>query len=134
MPEKGENVSCLRVKNRILITSSHFRLISYDIENEAYSYVGQQDNDKTRRLLFSSKEKLYLFEGNDIIEMNKQCEVLDRYSVTFVKRDYVQRNPISGGFFLSKGKAFYFDPCCEKKLTLIEDMQPHNYQEVYPTD
>ena len=40
MPQKGSYVKCVRVKNQILISSHQFRLMSYDIHNEAYSYVG----------------------------------------------------------------------------------------------
>ena len=40
MPESCENVTCAPVQNRILITSRNFRIISFDIDNEAYAYVG----------------------------------------------------------------------------------------------
>ena len=61
MPKAGSRVTCARVKNQILI-SSFFRLMSYDIDNEAYSYVGIQDNIGTRRCVAYSNEKFYLFE------------------------------------------------------------------------
>ena len=40
MPEKAGGITCVAVKNHILISSEDFRLMSYDIENEEYSYVG----------------------------------------------------------------------------------------------
>ena len=40
MPENGSGITWLRAYNQILITSLDFRLISFDIDNEAYSYVG----------------------------------------------------------------------------------------------
>ena len=43
------------------MSSYDFRLMSYDIDNEAYSYVGSQ-NMPMIRIIASSKEKLYLFE------------------------------------------------------------------------
>ena len=52
--------------------------MSYDIDNEAYSFVG--DHRKyidDWRFIASSKDKLYLFEAVKIFEMNKQYEVLD---------------------------------------------------------
>ena len=41
MPRAGSQITCVRVKNQILITNWRFRLISYDTENQAYSYVGK---------------------------------------------------------------------------------------------
>ena len=42
MPTAGASITCVRVKNQILMSSYAFRLMSYDIHNEAYSYVGDQ--------------------------------------------------------------------------------------------
>ena len=36
--------------------------MNYNIENEAYSYVGVQDNSIKYRCLVSAKEKVYLFQ------------------------------------------------------------------------
>ena len=44
--------------------------MSYDIDNEAYSYVGPQDNAEVDRCIVDSKENLYLFEDEKIYEMN----------------------------------------------------------------
>jgi len=62
--------TCVAVKNNIFICNLGERLMSYDIVNETYSYVGPQKNWSGWRCIASSKEKLYLFEGNDIFEMN----------------------------------------------------------------
>ena len=43
MPQAGDYVTCVRVKNQILLSSLLFRLMSYDIDKEAYSYVGNYD-------------------------------------------------------------------------------------------
>ena len=40
MPQEGFHITCVRVQNQILMSSFSFRLMSYDIDNEAYSYVG----------------------------------------------------------------------------------------------
>ena len=41
MLEHGYNIICVRVKNQTLIGGLRScRLMSYDIENESYSYVG----------------------------------------------------------------------------------------------
>ena len=40
MPEAGSDITCVRVENQILISSARFRLMSYDTDNEAYSYAG----------------------------------------------------------------------------------------------
>ena len=40
MPEKYFGITCVRLQNQILMCSWEFRLISYDIDNEAYSFVG----------------------------------------------------------------------------------------------
>ena len=63
MPEEGENVTCERVQNQILICSWNFLLISYDIINEAYSYVKLQYNARWFKSIVSSKKKLYLFDN-----------------------------------------------------------------------
>ena len=39
MPEVGSEITCVRVQNKILISSYDFRLLSYDIEKESYSYA-----------------------------------------------------------------------------------------------
>ena len=44
MPEAGWSVICVRVKNRILITSVSFRLMTYDTDNATYSYDGEENN------------------------------------------------------------------------------------------
>ena len=56
MPEAATMVTCVRVQNQILISSRTFRLISYDIGNEAYSYVGEQNNGRISRCIASSKD------------------------------------------------------------------------------
>ena len=81
MPTPGALITCVGAANHILISSREFRLLSYDIHNEAYSYVGEQSFRKTFRCIASSKEKLYLFEDNKISVMSKQCEVLDTITV-----------------------------------------------------
>ena len=40
MPEECAVITCVRVKNQILISGYNFRLMSYNIDNEAYSYIG----------------------------------------------------------------------------------------------
>ena len=54
--------------------------MSYDIKNEAYSYVGLQNSRTASRSIVSSKEKLYLLEDDKVFEMNKQYEVLDTFN------------------------------------------------------
>ena len=81
MPEVGSSITCVNVKNQILMSSKQFRLMSYDIGSKAYSYVGLQNNDKASRCVVSYKEKLYLFEGKSIFKMTKQCEVLDTITI-----------------------------------------------------
>ena len=54
MPEEGCQITCVRVQNQILISSYQFRLMSYDIDNKAYSYVGQQNSDEASRCVVSS--------------------------------------------------------------------------------
>ena len=77
MPKAGSWITCVRVQNQILISSNDFRLVSYDIGNEAYSYVGKQNNRFLGSCIASSKEKLYLQEEDMLFEMTMQYEVLN---------------------------------------------------------
>jgi len=72
LPEKGQDISCVAVKNLILMSTLNFRLMSYDIDKQTYSYVGAQINKKQYRSIAFSKEKLYLFESDKIWEMTQQ--------------------------------------------------------------
>ena len=40
MPEAVQEITCVKVNNQILISGLDFRLISYEIDNIAYTYVG----------------------------------------------------------------------------------------------
>ena len=42
----------------------------YDIDNERYSFVASQNEESVVRTIAASKDKLYLFEGKKIFEMN----------------------------------------------------------------
>jgi len=64
MPEECAVITCVRVKNQILISGYNFRLMSYNIDNEAYSYIGFMNNEEANRAIVSFKEKLYLFEDS----------------------------------------------------------------------
>ena len=78
MPQAGECITWVRVKNQIILSSNQFRLMSYNIINQAYSCV-ESPNDAFRRksrCIASSKEKLYVFEEFSIYEITKQFEVL----------------------------------------------------------
>ena len=104
------------------MSSYDFRLMSYDIDNEAYSYVGSQ-NMPMIRIIASSKEKLYLFEDRQIFAMNKRYEVLD----TITNREsIVSRQTLTNKdgkiFLLSNNKLFCFDPSGEKKLIKVQDL------------
>ena len=68
--------------------------MSYDIENEAYSYVGDQFSlGGEFRCITSSKEKLYLFSRNQIFEMTEQGEALDTININ---------DTVKGEFYFSK--------------------------------
>jgi len=72
------------VENQILIASKVFRLISYDVGSEAYSYVdvqGLEDWRPEHRCIASSTEHLYLFEQDSILEMTMQSEVVDTIGI-----------------------------------------------------
>ena len=69
MLEASADITCVIVKNKILISSENSRLMSYDIENEAYSQVGDQFSMRVHRYIASSKEKIYLFEINKVFEV-----------------------------------------------------------------
>ena len=79
MPEAGQEITYVKVNNQILISGLDFRLISYEIDNIAYTYVGQYNEKAASRCITSSKEKLYLFEGKQIFEMTKQYEVFSSF-------------------------------------------------------
>ena len=81
MPEAGTYITCVKVKTHILISSFEFRLMSYDIDNEAYSYDRSRTNNTMYRCIASSKKKVYFFESNKIFEMNKLCKVLDTIKI-----------------------------------------------------
>ena len=61
LPEEGAGIRCAGVQNKVLISGRDFRLISYDIDNEAYSYV-ELPTILDDPILISSKEKLYLID------------------------------------------------------------------------
>ena len=126
MPEVGYCITCVALKNHILISSEQFRLISYDVDNQAYSYVGLQNDDEVDRILVSSREKLYLFEHTKIFEMTRQYEVLDTITTKNGPGLCYQKFTNKEGMtflLLSSGKVCFFDPFGEKKLTTIKDLQ-----------
>ena len=123
MPEEGFQITCVRVQNQIFITSVQFRLVSYDIRNEAYSYVGEQS--KGLCCVASSKDKVYLFEREQIFEMNKQCEVLDTITIDrHINWCITSSTHPDGTIFLlqNDGKVLCYDPIGEKQLKEIQDL------------
>ena len=56
MPQAGDYITCVSVKNKILISCLQFRLISYDIENDAYSQVGFEGYSLKHRCTASSEQ------------------------------------------------------------------------------
>ena len=45
--------------------------MSFDLDKEAYSYIELPNDREVLRCIASSKDKLYLFEDEQIIEMTK---------------------------------------------------------------
>ena len=131
MPLAGEYITCTRLENQIFISSLNFRCISYDIDNEAYSYVGKQKKYDSHSLIFSSKEKLYVLENaGTIFEMTKPYEVIDTKIDTndfdiFLGRCNISFTDKEGKIFLlnDANKVFCFDPFGEKNLTQIIDLK-----------
>ena len=125
MPTGGSRITCVRVQNQILISSINFRLMSYDVENEDYSYLGSHCYDFLDRCIVSSKKKLYLFEKDKIFEMNTQCEVLDTIT-TDIRFDHCQQKFTNkqGRIFLldSLGKVYCFNPFGEKQPREVKDL------------
>ena len=121
MPEEGAGIRCVGVQNKVLISGRDFRLISYDIDNEAYSYV-ELPTILDDPILISSKEKLYLIDQDQSFEMNKQCEVLDTFTVDFEEEEGENDQTYSERtiFFLMTGKVICIDPY-EKKAAKIQD-------------
>ena len=52
MPLDGSKISCVRIQNHILLSCYDFRLMSYDVDNEAYSVVEPKEYNGAHLLLF----------------------------------------------------------------------------------
>ena len=85
------------------MTSDKFRLITYYIQNEAYSFVLYQINEFYERCIVSSKEKVYFFEGKKVFTINKRREILDTITTQKVEKYYSQVSTDTEGkiFFLN---------------------------------
>ena len=106
----------------------NFTLISYDVDTQAYSYVGEQTTDlhyNPPRCIVSSIEKLYLFESEKIYEMNKQYEVLDTITSAPIKACFQRFTNKEGMIFILDlfGMVYCFDPFGERKLSEVQDLQ-----------
>ena len=125
MPKPGTDISCVIVQNQILISSQQFRLLSYDIHNEAYSYVGKPSDERSYRTIASSKEKLYLFDRYKVYEMTKQYEKIDTiehdHNIAYLHLSFTTSDDMI--FFLQRdGLVICFDPFGAKQLTEIKDL------------
>ena len=100
--------------------------MSYDIDNEAYSSVGFYKNSIAKyRCIASSKEKLYVFEKDQIFEMTNQFERLDVITFTaYLKQHHISMTNRDGIIFqLQKdGKMTCFDPFGKRKLKEVQDL------------
>ena len=125
MPEKYFGITCVRLQNQILMCSWEFRLISYDIDNEAYSFVALQENGNVT--IAYSKEKIYLFEGKQILKMTKKCEVLETITTNGNLWECAHSLTNKDGIIfllMADGKVNCFDPFRKKKeLTLVQDLR-----------
>ena len=125
MPDSGLYITCVRVQNQILISSQQFRVISYDYEDEVYSYVGLQSYSWIFRCIVSSKENLYLFEGKEVFVISKTGEILETITT---KKDEAYSQVYSnteGKIFLLQysGPVNYFDLFGEKQIKRLLDLQ-----------
>ena len=117
MPNAGQGITCVRVQNKILISSLGFGLVSYDVGDRTYLYVGLQSNSIVDRNIASSKDKLYLFQATKIFEMNMQYEVLDTINThEYILTCYQRFTTKEGNIFLidSRGIVQCFDPYRKK--------------------
>ena len=99
--------------------------MSYDIDKKAYSYVGPQTEEIAIRSIASSKDKLYLFEDDKILEMTNQYEVLNTITDKYIGMCSQRLTNKEGKIFLldSNGQVYCFDPFGERKATEVQDLQ-----------
>ena len=99
--------------------------MSYNIDNEAYSFVGSQSNEYMVRNIVSYKDKLYLHELGQIFEMNKQYEVLDTIQCQWICECFQKHTNEDDMIFMLDnytGDVYCFSPFGEIEFTKVQDL------------
>ena len=130
MPKAGRYNTCVAVQNRILISSYNFILISYDIENEAYSQVITNPSNYNRycgfRSIIYSNDRLYMIEGGQMQELDEQGRRLSTIRIGFdVGVCYQSFTSEEGIIYMLDQKAgivYAIDPIVQKELIEVRDL------------
>ena len=135
MPKAGSRNTWVLAGNQILISSSSFRLINYYIDCDTYSFVRLENFKFDTRSIACSNERLYLFEGKKIFEMNMQYEVLDtitRNGITTCFQRFTNKEGIIFLLEFRSSKVFHFNPFAfglmKKPMEVVDLRQDYNFR------